>query len=98
MASLLGQVRGREVHGNALGRQGQAGRDQGGAHPLARFGDGLVGQADDHENDVSGGNLDLDVDRSRLDALKRDRRHACDHACPNPTRGDHTSAVQNAIE
>ena len=43
-------------------------------------GDRLVGEADDHEDDVAGRDLHLHVDRPRLDALEGDRRNARDHA------------------
>jgi hypothetical protein len=48
MAPLLGQVGGGEIDGDALHRDREARGDQGGAHPLARFGHRLVGQADEH--------------------------------------------------
>lgn len=44
MRALLGQVGGREVEDDMLGRQRQADRGHGGAHPLAAFAHGLVGQ------------------------------------------------------
>ena len=42
VAALLGQVGGREIDGDAAGRQREARGDQRRAHPLARFRDGLV--------------------------------------------------------
>ena len=53
---------------------------QRGAHPLAAFADGLVGQPDDREERIAGDDLDLNVDRNRLDSAKRDRRDVTDHA------------------
>ncbi len=46
VAAFLRQVGGREIDGDAARRQRQAGCDQGGAHPLARFRHRLVRQAD----------------------------------------------------
>ena len=46
MTAFLGQVGGREVDGDALRRQREADGVQRAAHPLAAFGHGLVGQAD----------------------------------------------------
>ncbi len=43
MAALLGEVSGRQVDGDALGRQGEAERMERRAHPLARLADRLVG-------------------------------------------------------
>ena len=47
MAAFLAQVGGSQIDGDTFRRQGQAEGGQGGAHPLAAFGDGFVGQADD---------------------------------------------------
>ena len=49
MRAFLGQVGGRQVDRDPLGRQRQADRGQRGADPLAAFGHRLVGQADDDE-------------------------------------------------
>ena len=55
------------------------------AHPLARFRNRLVRQADDGEGRQARRDLHLDVDRARLDALERHRGDALDHASPpNP--------------
>ena len=70
MAALLGHVGGGEIDGDAPRRQREAGGDERGAHPLARFGDRLVAEADDHEGDIAAGDLHLHVDRARLDALE----------------------------
>jgi hypothetical protein len=66
-------------------RQGEAERGEGGAHALPAFAYGLVRQANDHEGDLPAGELDLHVDRLRLDAAKRECRDPCDHA-PVPSR------------
>jgi hypothetical protein len=80
MRALLGQIGRREVHGDALRRQREAGGDQRRAHPLARFPHRLVRQADDREHHVAGRELHLHVDEARLDPLESDRRDARDHA------------------
>ena len=82
MAAFLGQVGGREIDGDPARRQRQAGRDQGGAHALARFGYRLVGKPHHVEGGQSGRDLDLDIDGARLDAFKRDRRDPLDHDRP----------------
>jgi molybdenum-dependent DNA-binding transcriptional regulator ModE len=82
MAAFLGQVGGGEIDGDAAGRQRQAGGDQGGAHPLTRFGDRLIAEADDVERHRPTSDLDLDVDRARLDAFERHRSDPRDHASP----------------
>ena len=79
MRALLGQVGGREVDGDALGRKRQPRSDQRRAHPLARFRDRLVGQADDGEGDHAGRDLHLHVDGARLDPLEGDGGDAGDH-------------------
>ena len=47
MAALLDDVGGRKVDGDAPRRQRQTERGERGAHPLARFSDRFVRQADD---------------------------------------------------
>ena len=79
VAALLREVGGSEVDGDPLRRQRQARRRQGRAHPLARFRDGLVAEADDVEHHGAVGDLHLDVDRPGLDALEGDRRNPHDH-------------------
>ena len=79
VAALLGQIGGRQVDRDALGRQGQAYGGQGGAHPLAALGDRLVGQADDGEGRQSGRHLHLDVDVEDLNAVEGHRVDARDH-------------------
>ncbi len=84
VAALFRQVGGSEVDRDALRRQCEAGGDQRRTHPLARFAHGLIGQADHHEGDVAGRDLNLHVDGARLDALEGDGGYACDHIfrCP----------------
>lgn len=53
ISALLEQIGGRHVDGDALGRQRQAERAQGRAHPLAALGDRLVGQADQGDSRVA---------------------------------------------
>jgi hypothetical protein len=64
MRAFLGQVGGRQVDGDPLGRKREADRGQRRAHPLAAFGDRLVGQADDDERRQPGRQLDLHLDRA----------------------------------
>ncbi len=83
MATLLGQIGGREIDGDAACRQRQAGGDQRRAHALLCFRCRLVGQPDDVEGGQTGGDLHLHVDGAGLDTLESDRRDALDHwICP----------------
>ena len=84
MAAFLGEIGGREIDDDALGRQRQAGGMQGAAHPFAALGHRLVGQADDDEARQAGHDLHLDIDGNRLDALKGHGGDVRDHA-PAPT-------------
>ena len=86
VAAFLRQVGGREVDGDALRRQRQAGGVQRRVHPLAALGDRLVGQADDVEHRLSRRHQHLHVDRNRLDALKGDGGDARDHRQLPPSR------------
>ena len=79
VAALLQQIGRRQVDGDALGRQRQAQGAQRRAHPLARFGHRLVGQADHGECRQPRGDMHLDVDVARLDAVKCDRVDMSDH-------------------
>ncbi len=74
VAALLGEVGGREIDDDALGRHRQAGGEQRRAHPLLGLGHRLVAEPDDGEEHVARGDLHLDIDRPGLDALERDRR------------------------
>ena len=82
VAAFLRQVGGREVDGDAPGRQRQPGRDQRRAHALARLGDGLVRQAHDVERGQPRRDLNLDIDGACLDAFKRHGGDALNHAAP----------------
>ena len=82
MAALLGHVGGREIDGDALGGQRQARGDKGGSDTLARFGDRLVAEADDHEDDRPRGDLHLHVDGTGLDPLERHGRNTRHHLAP----------------
>ena len=82
MAALLGHVGGGEIDGDALGRQSEARGDQCGAHALAQFGNRLVTEAHDHECDRATGDLNLYVDRARLNALESQRGNARHHVRP----------------
>ena len=82
VAAFLGQIGGREIDGDAAGRQRQPGGDHRRAHPLARLGDRFVGKADDGEGRHARRDLHLDIDGSDLDALERHRGDALDHVRP----------------
>ena len=82
VAAFLRQVGGREIDGDAPGRQRQARCDQRRAHALARLGHGLVGEADDVEGRQPRRHLHLDIDRAGFDALERYCRDPLDHGCP----------------
>jgi hypothetical protein len=87
MASLLRQVGRGEVDRDALGRKGEAGGDQGRADPLAGFRHRLVRQADDGERDCTGRDLNLDIDRPRLDSLERNSGNARHHPASTSRNG-----------
>ena len=74
VTAFLGLVGGGEIDHQTLGRQGEAKTGEGGAHPLAAFGYGLVAQADNDEIHLARGDLHLDIDAPRLHAFKG-RRH-----------------------
>jgi hypothetical protein len=93
MGALLGKVGGREVHGDALRREREAGGNQRRAHPFSGFRHLLVGQADDREDDVAGRKLHLHVHGTRLDAFESDRRNARDHADEPPPEYNSSVAV-----
>ena len=95
VAALLRHVGGREIDGDALGRQGEPRGDQRRAHPLARFGHRLVAEADDGEGHRAGGDLHLHVDRPRLHPLERHRRNARHHVRPRPGWLDPGEHLQN---
>ena len=82
VAAFLRQVGRRQIDGDAARRQRQPRGDQRRAHPLARFGHGLVGQANDGEGRHAGRDLHLHVDGPDLDAFERDRGDPLDHVHP----------------
>ena len=57
-----------------------------GAHPLAAFGDRLVGQADDGEARQARGQLDLHLDRAGFEAEIGDGGDGRGHQAPPPER------------
>ena len=59
MRSVLGQIGGGEVDGDALGREREAHRGQRRLHPLAALAHRLVGQADDIETRQAGADVAL---------------------------------------
>ena len=86
MAALLGKIGGREIDGDSPGGKREAGGNQGRADPLARFGHGLVGQADDAEGRQARRDLDLHVHRARIDAFKRNCGYVLDHCALAPRK------------
>lgn len=72
MAALLRQIGGREVDGDPLGGQRDGERAQRAAHPVARLGHRLVGQADDGKARQAGGDGALHLDQPSLDPLEGD--------------------------
>jgi hypothetical protein len=72
VAAFLRQVGRGEIDGDAVRRQREPDGVQRAAHPFAAFGYRLVGQADNGEMRQPRPDLDLNVDRARLDALERD--------------------------
>ena len=84
VAAFLWQVGGRQVDGDAAGRQREAGRHQRRSHAFLGLGDGLVGQADNVEGRQPGRDLHLHVDGARLDAFERHCGDTLDHRCPCP--------------
>jgi hypothetical protein len=82
MAAFLRQVRGREIDRDSPRGQRQPRGDQRRAHPLARLGHRLVGEAYDGERRQPGRDLDLHVDRAGLDPLKGYGGNALDQMVP----------------
>ena len=83
MRALLGQVGGREVDGDALGREGEAHRGHRGAHAFLGLGDRLVGQAHEIERGQTGGDGALHLDEAGVHALECDSVGARDHLAPS---------------
>ena len=78
MRAFLWQVGGREIDGDALGRQRQADRGNGVAHALAAFGHRLVGKADEDEIGQARHQLALHLHGARLQPQIGHRRNRCD--------------------
>lgn len=78
MRSFLGQIGRRQIRDDALGRQRQADRAQRAAHALAAFRHRLVGEPDHDEGRQAGRDLDLHLDRARLQPKKGNRRNQRD--------------------
>jgi hypothetical protein len=76
---LLGQVGGRQVHRDALGGERDRHLAEGGAHPFARLGHGLVGQAHDGEGRHPGRDGALHLHEPGLHALECHRIGQRDH-------------------
>ena len=89
VAALLGQIRGGEIDRHPPRRHRQAGCMQRRPHALAALGDRLVGQSDDMHAGLARRDHHLNVDRHRLDALKRDRANPRNHSLPR-NRADAT--------
>ena len=86
MAAFLRKIGGREIDGDTPRRQREPRGDQRRAHALARFRHRLVGKPDDGEGRQARRDLDLHVDGSRFDALKRDCGNPLDHV-PSAIQG-----------
>ncbi len=84
MAAFLQDVGRREIDRDAARRQREAERGQRRAHPLARFGDRLVRQADDIERRQPRGDRHLGLDIDDLDPVKRHGANPRDHPGPSP--------------
>ena len=66
----LAQVGGRQARGDPLERELEAAVDDRGPHPLARLPHRRVRQPDERERGQAAVDVDLDVDRQRVDALE----------------------------
>ena len=86
MRAFLGQIGGRQVDRDPLGRQREADRGERRMDPLAAFGDRLVGQADDGERRNTGGQLDLDFDGAGFEPEVRDSGDGRGHHGPATVR------------
>lgn len=81
MRALFRHVGGGEIDDQPPGRNGQADRGESGAYALARFGNGLIAQADDDDAVRPARELNLDLDPARFEPLERHRGRigACLH-------------------
>ena len=82
VAAFLGQIRRREIDGHVLVRKPEPHGMQRIAHPLAAFGNGFIGETDDHERRRTGRDPHLHFHRARFDADERQRRDGAIHARP----------------
>ena len=72
----------REVHEHAAGRKLVAAIDERGAHPVARFAQCAIGQADDRESRRPGRAIRFDANDVAVDAEHRGGMGECEHANP----------------
>jgi hypothetical protein len=79
VAAFLQHIGRRQIDRDPLWRQGEAKRIQRRAHPFARFGDRLVGQADDGKGRQPGSDRHLGFDLDDLDPVKRHRANLRGH-------------------
>ena len=86
VAALLLHVRRREVHGDPPHRHGQPEPGERAAHPLPAFRHRLVGETHHRERRHARADVNLHVDRQRLDALEGDGLDVGNHAASGLTR------------
>ncbi len=79
MRAFLGQIGGREIDHDPLGRQREPHRRDRPAHALAALANRLVAEPDHVEPRQAGDQLHLDLDRARLEPEIRHRGYARDH-------------------
>lgn len=79
MRSFLGQIGGRKVYGDTLGRQREADGGEGVPHPLLALGHRLVSKAYDNEVGQPRDHLALHLYAPRLQSQIGDRRYRRDH-------------------
>ena len=72
MGTLFGQVGGRQVHGDALGRQGQRQGRHRGTDPVAGFADRFVRQTDQRKGGQASGDSAFHLDQAGLYAHEGD--------------------------
>ncbi len=83
MRAFLGQVRRREIDRYPLGGKRHSRCKQGTSDALPALAHRLVGQTNNVEDDRSWPDLNLNIDRNRLDPLEGHCRDATDHAALN---------------
>ena len=84
VAAFLGKVGGREVDGDAAGRERQTRCRQSPAHPLAAFATALSGRPTTLNAGMPGATCTCTSTRARLDTFERHRRNALDHRDSRP--------------